>query len=64
MNPLIFSCYFTNIYMMMDGSIFPQWVFFDGRSQERDENLERRNLVNCEGVKKLVKVLEEGETCF
>jgi hypothetical protein len=49
---------------MMDGSIFSQWVFFDGRSHEKDENWERRNLVNCEGVKKLVKVLEEGRTCF
>jgi hypothetical protein len=46
------------------GSNFPQWVLFDGRSEEKDENLERRNLVNCEGEKKLVKVLEEGGTCF
>ncbi len=55
----------------MDGSIFPQRVFFDGRSQEKDEKLERRNLVNfwrcektCESTLKKVGPASRKRTFF
>jgi hypothetical protein len=45
--------FFHNGFSLMEGA------------RKKDENLERRNLVNCEGVKKTcVKVLEEGGTWF